>query len=71
MVTMKLELRKIAILGLGGTGSYVLYFVAKTPVREIHLLRVGRQKRGVGPCKLNTQDCGDQSGRWSGEKGRS
>lgn len=33
----KLELSKVAIIGLGGTGSYVLDFVAKTPVREIHL----------------------------------
>lgn len=37
VVTRKLELRKIAIVGLGGTGSYVLDLVAKTPVREIHL----------------------------------
>jgi hypothetical protein len=37
-VTKKLELRKIAIVGLGGTGAYVLDLVAKTPVREIHLL---------------------------------
>ena len=36
-VTEKLALRKIAILGLGGTGSYVLDLSAKTPVREIHL----------------------------------
>jgi hypothetical protein len=28
---------KIGIIGLGGTGSYVLDFVAKTPVQEIHL----------------------------------
>lgn len=28
---------KVAIVGLGGTGSYVLDLVAKTPVREIHL----------------------------------
>jgi hypothetical protein len=28
---------KIAILGLGGTGSYTLDLVAKTPVAEIHL----------------------------------
>jgi hypothetical protein len=28
---------KIAIVGVGGTGSYVLDFVAKTPVPEIHL----------------------------------
>lgn len=36
-VTRKLELGKIGIVGLGGTGSYVLDLVAKTPVREIHL----------------------------------
>jgi hypothetical protein len=29
--------KKIAIVGLGGTGSYVLDLVTKTPVREIHL----------------------------------
>ena len=28
---------KIGIIGLGGTGSYVLDFVAKTPVQEVHL----------------------------------
>lgn len=33
----KLEGHVIAIVGLGGTGSYVLDFVAKTPVKEIHL----------------------------------
>jgi hypothetical protein len=33
----KLEGPKIAILGAGATGSYVLDFVAKTPVAEIHL----------------------------------
>ena len=36
-VTNKLKLRSIAILGLGGTGSYVLDLAAKTPVRRIHL----------------------------------
>ena len=36
-VTKKMALRKIAILGLGGTGSYVLDLVAKTPAKEIHL----------------------------------
>ena len=57
-ISSKLALGKIAILGLGGTGSYVLYLVAKTPVREIHLfdgdtflqhnafLRAGRSLRG-------------------------
>jgi hypothetical protein len=33
----KLELGKVAILGGGGSGSYVLDFVAKTPVKEIHI----------------------------------
>lgn len=36
-ITQKLENQKIAIVGLGGTGSYVLDLVAKTPVAEIHL----------------------------------
>lgn len=36
-VTSKLERGRIGIVGLGGTGSYVLDFVAKTPVPEIHL----------------------------------
>ncbi|WP_334127285.1 ThiF family adenylyltransferase [Sneathiella sp.] len=33
----KLERLRIAIVGLGGTGAYVLDLVAKTPVAEIHL----------------------------------
>jgi molybdopterin/thiamine biosynthesis adenylyltransferase len=37
MVSKKLEIAKVGIIGLGGTGSYVLDLVAKTPVREIHL----------------------------------
>lgn len=37
VVTAKLEGKKIAIVGLGGTGSYVLDLVAKTPVSEIHI----------------------------------
>lgn len=36
-ITKKLQLRAIGIVGLGGTGSYVLDLVAKTPVREIRL----------------------------------
>jgi ThiF family len=36
-LTRKLELGKVALIGLGGTGSYILDLVAKTPVREIHL----------------------------------
>src|SRR4051794_3660705 len=37
MANSKLELGELAIVGLGGTGSYVLDLVAKTPVGEIHL----------------------------------
>jgi hypothetical protein len=38
VVTAKLKkLKRIALVGLGGTGSYVLDLVAKTPVWEIHL----------------------------------
>lgn len=36
-VSQKLALPKVAIIGLGGTGSYVFDMVAKTPVHEIHL----------------------------------
>ena len=36
-ISNKLKGRKIGIIGLGGTGSYVLDLVAKTPVDEIHL----------------------------------
>src|SRR5438874_679271 len=37
MITMKLAVEKLAIVGLGGTGSYVLDLLAKTPAKEIHL----------------------------------
>jgi hypothetical protein len=33
----KLETGKVGIVGVGGTGSYVLDLVAKTPVPEIHI----------------------------------
>jgi hypothetical protein len=37
VISEKLSSQRIGIVGLGGTGSYILDFVAKTPVREIHL----------------------------------
>ena len=37
IISTKLYGQKIAIIGLGGTGSYILDFLAKTPVQEIHL----------------------------------
>lgn len=36
-ISDKLALNKVGIVGLGGSGSYVLDLIAKTPVREIHL----------------------------------
>jgi hypothetical protein len=36
-ITERLKPLKIGIIGLGGTGAYILDLVAKTPVREIHL----------------------------------
>jgi hypothetical protein len=37
MVSDRLAIRKVGIIGLGGTGGYVLDQVAKTPVEEIHM----------------------------------
>ncbi len=36
-VSRRLAMKRVAIVGLGGTGGYVLDQVAKTPVEEIHL----------------------------------
>ncbi len=36
-ISKKLAIGKVAIVGMGGTGAYVLDLVAKTPVREIHI----------------------------------
>ena len=33
----KLKRDKVAIIGLGGSGSYILDYLAKTPIKEIHL----------------------------------
>lgn len=36
-LTEKLTIPKVAIVGLGGTGAYLLDFLVKTPIRELHL----------------------------------
>jgi hypothetical protein len=36
-LTEKLKVGRVAIVGLGGTGTYILDFLAKTPVEAIHL----------------------------------
>jgi hypothetical protein len=35
--TAKLKMGSVAIVGLGGTGSYILDYLAKTPVEHIHV----------------------------------
>jgi len=37
LINSKLKGQKVGIIGLGGTGAYILDLVAKTPVLEIHL----------------------------------
>ena len=37
IINAKLEGQKVAIIGLGGTGAYILDMITKTPVKEIHL----------------------------------
>jgi len=36
-ISAKLKDQKVAIIGVGGTGSYILDMISKTPVKEIHL----------------------------------
>lgn len=36
-ITEKLKLKNVAIVGLGGTGSYILDLIVKTPIQCIHL----------------------------------
>lgn len=36
-LTEKLQTHKVAIIGLGGTGSYILDYMSKTPVQQIDL----------------------------------
>lgn len=40
-VSKKLKQKKVAIVGLGGTGSYILDLISKTPIEEIHLFDSG------------------------------
>jgi len=37
LANRKLVMNRVAIIGLGGTGSYLLDFIAKAPIKEIHL----------------------------------
>jgi hypothetical protein len=44
-LTPKLEVANVAIVGLGGTGAYILDFLAKTPIRTIHLYDGDRMRQ--------------------------
>lgn len=60
-ISDKLKGLKIAIIGVGGTGSYILDFIAKTPVGEIHIfdgddLLIHNGFRSPGAVALETLD---------------
>lgn len=62
-ITAKLAVDKVAIVGLGGTGSHILDLVAKVPVREIHLFDGDRMLdhnafRGAGATSASQLDGG-------------
>ena len=55
----KLNLHAVAIVGLGGTGSYIFDLISKTPVKEIHLFdgdRLGQHNafRSPGAIPIET-----------------
>ncbi|RYE53510.1 MAG: hypothetical protein EOP48_14245 [Sphingobacteriales bacterium] len=60
-LNIKFEGLKIAIVGVGGTGSYILDLVAKTHVSEIHLydddeFQIHNAFRAPGACPSDTFD---------------
>lgn len=44
-ISQKLAMSRIGIVGIGGTGGYILDQIAKTPVKEIHLFDADDFKR--------------------------
>jgi hypothetical protein len=62
VATAKLLANRVAIIGLGGTGSYILDLLAKTPIFEIHIydgdeFRLHNTFRGPGaPAKEELTD---------------
>jgi hypothetical protein len=57
-LTERLTTEKVLIIGLGGTGSYILDLVAKTPVPEVRLSsgRPSRMRRATRSsiCRANS-----------------
>lgn len=61
-ISDKVRGQKIAIVGLGGTGSYVLDLVAKTPVTEIHMFdgdSIERHNAFRSPGAIGENEFGD------------
>ena len=70
--TRKLETGSVAIVGLGGTGSYILDLVAKTPVNEIHLFdgdKFGQHNAFRSPGAPSIETLRDMPGKASYFKG--
>lgn len=62
-INSKLESQRIAIIGLGGTGAYILDLVSKTPVKEIHIFDGDsfdqhNAFRSPGAASINDLNCG-------------
>jgi hypothetical protein len=58
-ITRKLEMDQIAIVGVGGTGSYVLDLIAKTPCKNIHLFdgdKLGQHNAFRSPGAASIED---------------
>jgi hypothetical protein len=58
-LNLKFEGQKIAIIGVGGTGSYILDLISKTHIAEIHLydpdvFQVHNAFRAPGACGVDT-----------------
>lgn len=63
VISKKLSGQKIAIIGLGGTGAYVLDFIAKCPVEAIHLYdgdRFDQHNAFRSPGAASTEDLNEQ-----------
>ena len=65
----KLEHEVVAIIGLGGTGGYILDLVAKTPVKQIRLFDsdvfLSHTTHSVHPARRPWRSCGMPRRRWT------
>ncbi|WP_142683550.1 ThiF family adenylyltransferase [Chitinophaga polysaccharea] len=63
VISKKMSGQKIAIIGLGGTGAYILDFIAKCPVEAIHLYdgdRFDQHNAFRSPGAASTEDLNEQ-----------